>query len=201
MKKISFIYFDLGGVVVSNARAHDRLARETGKPAREIKAFLDATDDIRGRGKHDMQKFLHEFKAAFRVDHPAINFADFWSDYLEPIGETHTLIYELSFRYKLGILSNAEPGVIAYNIKKGKVPNIPWAAIVESAQFGFVKPEPQLFRVAQEMAGVPPGEILFIDDKTKNIEVARALGWQGERFDHTNVSQSVKSLRRKLLPK
>ena len=45
-----------------------------------------------------------------------------------------------------------------------------------SAEFGVGKPEPAIFLRSAERLGLPPAEILFIDDKAANAEAARAVG-------------------------
>lgn len=51
-----------------------------------------------------------------------------------------------------------------------------------SCRLGLRKPDPAMFeRVAAEL-GVPPGECLFIDDRSKNCEGARAVGMSAVEF-------------------
>jgi putative hydrolase of the HAD superfamily len=45
-----------------------------------------------------------------------------------------------------------------------------------SYQVNVVKPEPGIYHILLENLGIRPEEILFIDDKAANIEVAHALG-------------------------
>lgn len=188
---IKFIYFDLGGVVVSQHATHARIAKEMGVSEVDIRSFLDQTDVERVRGTGDAQVYMKKLKDTLHFDHPAKDFADFWSDYLMPIQETHDFIHELVSQYALGIFSNAERGVINHNIRKGKVPNIAWHAVIESAQYGIVKPEQKIYEIAQDAAGFSPSEIFFIDDKKENIDVALSLGWQGIVFDPHKPKESI----------
>lgn len=45
-----------------------------------------------------------------------------------------------------------------------------------SHQIGCMKPAPESFLVALEGIGRPPSEILFLDDSSRNVEAATALG-------------------------
>ncbi|MGO7987517.1 HAD family hydrolase [Rhizobium leguminosarum] len=54
--------------------------------------------------------------------------------------------------------------------------------IIYSAALGHSKPSPDFFRLATERAGVPPGEIAFIDDMAVNIEAARQFGWNAAQW-------------------
>ena len=45
-----------------------------------------------------------------------------------------------------------------------------------SAEFGVGKPDPAIFLRSAERLGLPPANILFVDDKAANAEAARAVG-------------------------
>ncbi|WP_327350685.1 HAD family hydrolase [Streptomyces sp. NBC_01304] len=51
-----------------------------------------------------------------------------------------------------------------------------------SCRIGHAKPEPGAYRWACEALATAPEQILFIDDRTENIEAARAAGLQGRLF-------------------
>lgn len=48
--------------------------------------------------------------------------------------------------------------------------------VIISAEVGLMKPDPKIYHLALESAGVKPEEALFIDDFIENIEGARAVG-------------------------
>jgi HAD superfamily hydrolase (TIGR01509 family) len=48
--------------------------------------------------------------------------------------------------------------------------------IVYSAEEGFCKPDPEIYRRALARLGVEPHEATFVDDRMKNVEGARQLG-------------------------
>jgi FMN phosphatase YigB (HAD superfamily) len=55
--------------------------------------------------------------------------------------------------------------------------------IVVSAAVGLMKPDPRIFRLAAERAGLPPAELLFVDDSRTNIDAAAGLGFDVHLFD------------------
>ena len=61
-----------------------------------------------------------------------------------------------------------------------------------------VKPEPQIYEVARELAAVKPGEILLIDNERPNLTAADRLGWQVAWFDETHAEDSISRIRKKL---
>ncbi len=54
--------------------------------------------------------------------------------------------------------------------------------VFASAELGVAKPEALFFAKATEAIGVPPNEILFWDDYSKNVEAAREYGWHAELY-------------------
>lgn len=51
--------------------------------------------------------------------------------------------------------------------------------IIDSCEEGVRKPEPEIFHIALERAGVKPQEVLFLDDFEGNLEAAKVLGIDG----------------------
>lgn len=194
-KPISFIYFDLGGVVIDNEQAIWRIAEEFRLDVEKIREFFDTHWKEACIGTLDTAAYLTRFKEAFRFDHPAENFVDFFTEYQGQYQETHDLIHELARDYRLGILSNAESGMVNALIGKGKIPNIRWDVMIESAQIGLVKPQKKIYHLARKKANVLPEEILFIDDRQVNIDAAVALGWRAVLFDFFDVPASVRRVR------
>lgn len=59
--------------------------------------------------------------------------------------------------------------------------------VVVSGAEGVVKPDPRIYEIALNRMGDPdPADVLFIDDRTDNIEAAQALGLRGHVFDGTD---------------
>ncbi|MFF4777079.1 HAD family hydrolase [Microtetraspora fusca] len=54
--------------------------------------------------------------------------------------------------------------------------------VVNSARVGVVKPDPAIYAIAAERAGVPMDRCLFVDDRAENVEAAVALGMTGVLF-------------------
>lgn len=54
--------------------------------------------------------------------------------------------------------------------------------ITVSADIGLIKPELAIYRHHAKAFGLEPAATLFFDDNLKNVEGARAAGWQAEQF-------------------
>ena len=54
--------------------------------------------------------------------------------------------------------------------------------VVNSARVGIAKPDPRIYRLAAELAGVAPERCLFVDDSEENVAAAAALGMRAVRY-------------------
>ncbi len=54
--------------------------------------------------------------------------------------------------------------------------------LLVSALLGVMKPQPLSFQIALQLLGRVPGEVIFIDDLTANVQAAAALGIQTLHF-------------------
>jgi 2-haloacid dehalogenase len=52
-----------------------------------------------------------------------------------------------------------------------------------SGRMRVTKPDPRIYEMAEDGVGVPPGAILFTDDRPDNVAAAEARGWQAHLFD------------------
>jgi HAD superfamily hydrolase (TIGR01509 family) len=55
-------------------------------------------------------------------------------------------------------------------------------ACVISGQVGVAKPNPRIYEILFERAGVAPAELLFVDDSLPNVHAAEALGMPAIHF-------------------
>ncbi len=99
-----------------------------------------------------------------------------------PVAGTHDLVERL-----------AERGVAQFALTNfpdefwtGFLPTAPVFAhmreIVVSGREKCVKPQPQIYAIAEQRFGRPPQDLFFIDDKPENIAAATARDWHGHVF-------------------
>ena len=68
--------------------------------------------------------------------------------------------------------------------------------VIESSQFGLMKPDPEVFVRTAELIGEAPDRCLFVDDLPANLAGAREAGMQAILFD--DVTDPAGSVRRML---
>jgi HAD superfamily hydrolase (TIGR01509 family) len=76
--------------------------------------------------------------------------------------------------YKVGMLSNAERGGPQRHLKPDQLAVLDVAVV--SGEVGFAKPDPEVFQITADRLGVAFDEMIFVDDLTRYVEPARALG-------------------------
>jgi 2-haloacid dehalogenase len=55
--------------------------------------------------------------------------------------------------------------------------------VVVSGEEGVIKPDPRIYEILIERAGLEPARTAFVDDSPRNIKAARALGFHAHRFE------------------
>lgn len=193
-KAISFIYFDVGGVFLDWEQGFKNAAAKYNISVTEIGVVVKKhwSGVVRG-GETD--SYMRELASLVRLPEPYPEVADFWTDFHTPLPATHAFATELSKRFRLGIITNAQKNDFHFAMRKRLIPALAWDVVVDSSVVGVVKPEARIYEIAEEKAGVRPEELLFIDDIPEHIEAVKARGWQGVVFDTNDVNGSIAKIK------
>ena len=118
---------------------------------------------------------------------------DIWMDINNAPELNHQLLDyiqdELKSKYTIGLLTNITTTII-YRIMSQQLALFDITLI--SSELGVVKPDPRIFQIAIEKAGVDPTEILFVADREENVLAAQALGINGIVYtDFTSLQQEL----------
>ncbi|MDL2235388.1 HAD family phosphatase [Christensenellaceae bacterium OttesenSCG-928-L17] len=117
-----------------------------------------------------------------------------WYDHFTPMPGMEALVAELKQAgYGIYLLSNAAENVYAY------VPKLPVFSYFDgkffSADYGVLKPSPQIYQKFLEVFSLRAEECFFIDDMNSNIEGAIHEGFMGfvYRFDTEELRQALQN--------
>lgn len=103
--------------------------------------------------------------------------------YLEPVPGTLELARRLKARgLRVGILSNDSVQMARARRDRHGFDAV-FDPIVISGEIGKVKPAPGVYDHAVQTLGLPPAEVLFIDNREENVQGARARGLRALRFE------------------
>jgi putative hydrolase of the HAD superfamily len=188
---VSLIIFDLGKVIVD--LSHLEMAAAIAEKSTEARfqnpftllSSVFESDNALTRpfdeGKLSPQEF---YEAACRRFHLNLSYDDFilrWNRSFKENARVTELIERLYSRYRLFLLSNTN--LLHYAYLEKTLPALQkMEQKILSFEIGHRKPSPLIFQVALQRAGVPPPEILYIDDMPESVSVANGLGIQGIVF-------------------
>lgn len=196
MSKISFVYFDVGGVAIqdfSDSPKWDSMMDAMGIPASrraEFDEYYHTLDTKFCLGEHE-DNYLSQMSAQFNLKLPdGFSMRGYFIDHFDKNKDLWPIIIKLAHTTKIGLLTDQYPGMLDQIITKKLFPPVVWDAIVDSTLVGYRKPAPEIYQIAQDRAGVPPQEILFIDNREKNLVPARELSWQTFLYDSSNYDQA-----------
>ncbi len=195
----SFIYFDVNGCLVHlYQRAFTKLAADTGASADIVETAFWHYNDEACRGTMSMSDF--NAKLAERIGVASVDWPKCYLETIEPIAEMQELIQWAAEHYRIGLLTNTMSGLLGTMRQNDQIPNLHYDAIVDSSEVGVIKPEAKIYEIAQQRAGVPANEILFIDDDRVNLMAAEKLGWHVLGFDDSHPEESAVRVRQALEP-
>ncbi len=203
---VSFVYFDLGGVVILDMNVGDKwteLRRELGVTPERDAEFIEffrkyESKSLLGEGQID--DFLPLIKERFHSNLP-VGYSLLMDGFIkrfEANKQIWPVIDKISKNYKIGLLTDAYTHMLDEVKKKGIMPDVKWDAVVDSSMVKAKKPETKVFKIAENKAGVSGTEIFFIDNKLQNIDGARNFGWKTLLYDPNNIKESNNELLMKL---
>jgi putative hydrolase of the HAD superfamily len=194
--QISAIFWDVGGVLLTNAwdRAQRERALEQFKLDQE--EFSDRHEMVVSsleRGKISLDDYLN--RTIFYRPRPFARevFKDYVFSLSQPHREVLAVAEELakSGKYFMGTINNESRELNLYRIQTFGLREI-FSTFVSSCFVGLRKPEEGIYRMALEITQKSAENCCFIDDRALNLEYARQMGM------HTIEMQDVEQLRREL---
>lgn len=193
--EIEFIYFDAGDVLYHLSSGIQLISQKVGLSYEDCKNILLQMDESICRGEIDPQELWNRLKAAANYQGDDLDIVSFWVDHFEPISEVHDLVRDLSKDRGVDLLTNIYPGAFVLAVEKEKLPNIPYISVIQSCEVHFVKPDPNIYELAENRVSVKPEKILFIDNNPQFLLPAKLKGWSTFLIEPENLDQSVKTLR------
>ncbi len=171
MNGTEWLFFDLGGVIMDESRSwEDRIVRTCEK-------YGVALDIFRSEMEKAARKNLHEYRGALEAF--GISFGEKWnSEFIKPYPEAREVLSALKERYKLGIIANQPLNTRKRMTEEWRLAEY-FDLMMISAEVGFSKPDPLLFREALYKAKTTADKCVMIGDKlTNDIAPAKALGFK-----------------------
>ncbi len=193
MSTIRALFWDVGGVLLTNAWDHTQRAQA-------LKHFQMEHDEEEFHNRHEMvvssfergKITLDEYLDRTVFYRPRSFSREAFRDYMfslsQPFPDVLQFAQSLSNKYFMGTINNESRELNYYRIEKFGLRNI-FRVFISSCFVGLRKPENGIYRLALEVMQIPAEECCFIDDRALNLECAAKLGM------HTIEMDSLDQLR------
>jgi len=193
---ITCIFTDVGGVLATNGwdrTMRERAARQFGLNYEELNERSHLTFDTYEEGKLGLDEYLsrvifYEPRSFSRDD-----FVHFMYDQSQPFQPMLDLVRGLKQRHglKVAVVSNEGRELTLHRITKFGLSDFVDFFIV-SCFVHFRKPDADIFRMALDIAQVPPENVVYLEDRPMFVDVACGLGLHG--IQHTSLESTKAEL-------
>ncbi len=197
MANISAIFWDLGGVLLTNAWDRSQREKTLQKFQLDSEEFHDRHEMLVSsleRGKIGFDEYLDH--TVFYRSRPFSReeFKKYVFDLSQANENSIAVARKLaaSCRYLMGTINNESTDLNIYRIDRFGLREI-FDLFVSSCFVGMRKPEEGIYRLALEITQQSPEQCCFIDDRPLNVDAARRLGMHG--IEMKSVEQLTKELR------
>lgn len=198
---ISFIYFDLGGVVIRDFSGTNKrkgmnkflkISKEIEKDVDNLYFKYEDKDLYLDR---DVDTLIPIFEKKFGMKFPkGFSFLHYLVDHFEKNASIWPIIKMVQEKYRTGLLTNMYPRMFEAIQKRKIMPPADWEIVIDSTFVNLQKPDPAIYKFAEGKAGVLGKEILFIENTLKKVEGAQKAGWQTFHYVSADPEGSSKNL-------
>jgi putative hydrolase of the HAD superfamily len=195
-KPIKALFLDVGGVLGTNGWDHGqrrKAAEQFRLDITDLDARHNLTFDTYEEGKISLETYLD--RVVFYRDRPFTRdeFRKFMFDQSQPNPEMISMVTDLKERYDLKVAITSNEG---RELATHRIPYFGLDQFVDFYIFScFIhcrKPDEDFFRLALDIAQVPPDQVLYLDDRAMFVEVAGGLGIRG--IPHKNIAETKTAL-------
>jgi putative hydrolase of the HAD superfamily len=193
LSTIQAIFWDVGGVLLSNAWDHSQRTQALAQfhiDPEEFQARHEFLVSPFERGKITLDEYLD--RAVFYTQRSFTRdaFREAMFSLSQPFPDVLQFAQSLadSNQYFMGTINNESRELNDYRIQKFGLRKI-FRMFVSSCFVGLRKPEGDIYRLALELTQIPADQCCFIDDRALNLECAAQLGM------HTIQMKNLEQLR------
>jgi putative hydrolase of the HAD superfamily len=183
---ISHIFFDIGGVLGTNAWSSPQRGRAVQRfgldPAEFEQQHRDAVGTFE-QGRMSLDEYLDATVFYRERDFSREEFVAFMRGESRPDQATIELARRVaaSGRYRMMTLNNESLELNLHRIERFGLRDI-FGAFFTSCWLGCTKPSHRIYQLALGISQAPPDRAVFIDDREPNLMPARALGMRTIHF-------------------
>lgn len=195
---VRFVYFDMNDCLIRSYRqAFNRLAEAANVTPDVVESVFWQHNAGVNLGEVSVDALNTALAERLGI---MVNWYEYYLESVEITPGISELVTWAADNYRVGILTNTMPGLVEALMERGLLPPVKFDVIVDSSVVGLMKPDPRIFELAAEQAGLAPSEILLVDDDRPNLMAAGRLGWHTLWFDAYHPDEAAAGVRRALEP-
>ena len=193
---ITCILVDIGGVLLSDGwdrHSRKRGADHFGLDMAEMEDRHQQAWNTHQEGKLTLEEYLGWVVFYEKRTFTRAEFRRFMFDQSQPYADTIDLITRLKARHRLkvGVLSNEGRELNAYRIGTFKLGGFV-DFFMSSCYVHLLKPDPDIFRLALDIAQTPAAQIAYVENTAMFVDIAAGLGMHG--ILHTDCASTREKL-------
>ena len=193
---IRILFFDVGGVLLSNGWGHEsreEAAKKFGLDYKEAEALHNFIFNVYEIGHLTLDQYLDTVVFNHPRDFTREDFKNFM--FKQSCELPNTLKWLKEWKKDCGFriisINNEGKELNDYRIKKFKLHEL-FDAFISSCEVGMRKPDPGIFKLAMGVASAQPSQCVYFDDRIMFVNAANKLGIKA--FQHTDFESTKKIL-------
>ena len=180
MSAIRAIFWDVGGVLLTNAWDHTQRTQALDRFQLDPKEFHERHEMVVSsfeRGKITLDEYLDRTIFYRQRSFTREEFREYMLSLSQPIPGMLEFAQSLANtgRFLMGTINNESRELNYYRMEKFGLRNT-FRLFFSSCFVGLRKPERDIYRLALETTQIPAEECSFVDDRSINVEAAAQMG-------------------------
>lgn len=188
MAEIKTIFWDVGGVLLTNGWDEHQRARVLGKYGVDMSETEPRHHEENPRWERGEITAREYFARTVFFKRRNFTFEDLWPDVKAESVLLHAENFDIlqslvdSKDYSLAVLSNESRELNEHRYAKWQLKKY-FEYFISSCYVGMLKPNLEIYQLALDLAQTAPQQTIFIDDRIHNTEPAASLGIDAIQFE------------------
>lgn len=194
--ELKILFFDIGGVLLSNGWGHDsreKAAEKFGLNYEEINTLHNFIFNVYENGSITLDEYLDTVIFNHPRDFTRHDFVDFI--YSQSVELPSMLAWLKAWKTQCGFriisINNEGRELNNYRIEKFKLHEC-FDAFISSCEVSMRKPDPKIFQLALGIAQAKPSQCVYFDDRLLIVNAVKKLGIRA--YHHTDFEKTKKIL-------
>lgn len=190
---IKVVFFDIGGVILSNgwgSQSRRKASENFGIDFDSMELLHKYMFHVYEMGKVSLDEYLDIVIFNQPRDFSKASFQTFMFNQTSELPDMLPWLIEWKAQHpdiQVFSINNEAKELNAHRVQMFKLRRL-FDGFISSGEVGFIKPDPDIFRLALGVVQVDPRECVYFDDHIELVESAQRLGIQG--YQHTSYENT-----------